>query len=385
MTVDVYDIVIAGGGPVGAALALGLRDSGLSVCVLEARRHGDRIDDARTLALAHGSRLLLERLGVWDALADAIPIREIVVSQQRGFGRVELSAAEAEVPALGYVMGYAQLYRALSGALYRTVTHVMPGCTVQAMHGTTDFITIELATDGAARTLQARLFAIADGDVHADLVPMKTHDYRQSAVVCRVTSEAAHGNRAFERFTPDGPLALLPISGGWSLVWTAPHARAQELAALDDLEFCAQLKAVFGAAVGAFTAVDKRQVIPLALKYATRPVAPRVVLVGNAAQTLHPVAGQGFNLGLRDAWELSRIVSADIASDPGSAALLDRYCRRRRVDRIGTITFTDTLIRLFSNDIPLLRGARAAGLAALGIIAPAKRFVVRRMMFGARG
>lgn len=385
MTVDVYDIVIAGGGPVGSALALGLRDSGFSVGVLEARRHDERVDDARTLALSHGSRLILERVGVWDALADVTPIREIVVSQQRGFGRVELNAAEAGVPALGYVVGYAQLYRALSGAVDRTVAQVMPGCMVQAVHGAADFAAIEVAADGAARTLRARLFAIADGDVHADLVHVKSHDYRQSAVVCRVVSEAAHGNRAFERFTPDGPLALLPIKDGWSLVWTAPHARAQKLAALADLEFCARLKKTFGAALGAFTAATKRQVFPLALKYATRPVAPRVVLVGNAAQTLHPVAGQGFNLGLRDAWELSRVVSADIAVDPGSSALLDRYCQRRRIDRIGTITFTDTLIRLFSNDIPLLRGARAAGLAALGVIAPAKRFVVRRMMFGARG
>ena len=219
-----------------------------------------------------------------------------------------------------------------------------------------------------------------------DLVPLahvEERDYRQSALVCDVVSEVPHQHRAFERFTADGPLALLPTVRGWSLVWTVRPARASELAALDEARFCAELHAAFGATLGAFRVAGARQVFPLKLKYTQRPVTPRVVLVGNAAQSLHPVAGQGFNLGLRDAWELAAALRD--ARDPGDPATINAYFAERRFDRTATILFTDTLIRLFSNDIPLLGRLCSAGLTVLGGIAPAKNFLVRRMMFGARG
>jgi 2-octaprenyl-6-methoxyphenol hydroxylase len=231
--------------------------------------------------------------------------------------------------------------------------------------------------------LAARLIAIADGGDRLHLAHVEERDYRQSALVCDVASDEPHQNRAFERFTPEGPLALLPTRRGWSLVWTARPARAGELAALDDAGFCAHLRATFGPALGAFRVLGKRQVFPLVLRYARRPVAPRTVLIGNAAQTLHPVAGQGFNLGLRDAWELA--LAARDAQDPGSVTLLNAYFSQRRFDRTATILFTDTLIRLFSNDIPLLDRLCGAGLATLSGIPPAKNFLVRRMMFGVHG
>jgi 2-octaprenyl-6-methoxyphenol hydroxylase len=200
-----------------------------------------------------------------------------------------------------------------------------------------------------------------------------------------VVSEQSHQNRAYERFTPEGPLALLPNANHWSLVWTASPEHAQELAALSDRDLCRRLQNAFGNAVGAFTAAGPRQVFPLALKYALRPVAPRTVLIGNAAQTLHPVAGQGFNLGLRDAWELSRAIVARGEEDAGARELLNRYFSQRRFDRIATILFTDSLIRLFCKDIPLLNAARGCGLTAFGAISSAKNFLARRMMFGTRG
>jgi len=242
---------------------------------------------------------------------------------------------------------------------------------------------------GAQQDLAARLIAIADGGAKLGLARVKTRDYQQTALVCTVASEQPHRNRAFERFTPGGPLALLPTQHGWSLVWTATPDFADELAALPDAGFCKRLTAALGvksgAAFGAFRVLTRRQVFPLVLKYATHPVAPRTVLIGNAAQTLHPVAGQGFNLGLRDAWELARMIIERGAADPGASELLNDYCTQRRCDRTATILFTDSLIQLFSKDIPLLSPMRGSGLAALGSMPPAKNFLARRMMFGARG
>ena len=378
-----YDIVIAGGGPVGAALALGLGDSGQRVALLEARPRDAVSEDARVIALSHGSRLILERLGAWQALTDVTPIRSIAVSQQQRFGRVELSAAEAQVPALGYVVSYVALQRALADAGAGGAVEVMTGCAARAVESDVQRAVVSVDCGGATRELEARLVVLADGADGLQLAQVEERDYRQSALVCEVSSEKPHQNRAFERFTPQGPLALLPTQRGWSLVWTASRARARELAALTDAAFCVELRAAFGRALGAFDLRGARQVFPLMLRQARRPHAPRVVLVGNAAQSLHPVAGQGFNLGLRDAWELARAARA--ARDPGEPAILNAYFSERRFDRTATILFTDTLIRLFSNDIPLIDRLCGVGLTALSSIPTAKNFLVRRMMFGARG
>jgi 2-octaprenyl-6-methoxyphenol hydroxylase len=378
-----YAIVIAGGGPVGAALALGLNAGGHRVALLEARAFDAVRADARVIALSHGSRLILERLGAWQGLPEVTPIRDIVVSQQRHFGRVELSAREAGVPALGYVASYSALHRALMNALAGTSVDVMTGCVAREFEGGVEAAVLDVDCAGVTRKFEARLVALADGADGMRLTQVVERDYRQSAIVCDVISEAPHHNRAFERFTPDGPLALLPTARGWSLVWTVRPARAAELAALDEPQFCAELRAAFGAALGAFSVAGARQVFPLKLKYARRPVVPRVVLVGNAAQSLHPVAGQGFNLGLRDAWELAAAVRDK--RDPGDPATVNAYFAERRFDRTATILFTDTLIRLFSNDIPLLDRLCSAGLTVLGGVPPAKNFLVHRMMFGARG
>ncbi|MEO7726572.1 MAG: FAD-dependent monooxygenase [Burkholderiales bacterium] len=380
-----YDIVIGGGGPVGSALALGLRDGRHRVAVLEARPRdaGGATGDARMIALSHGSRLILERLGAWQSLTGITPIHSITVTQQRRFGRVELSAADAGVPALGYVAGYGALQRALSAALTAGAVDILAGCTVREYTGDAHHASVTAECGGAPRHFDARLAVLADGAAGPQVAHVEERDYRQSALVCDVISEALHQNRAFERFTPHGPLALLPAHRGWSLVWTMRPERAREVAALDDAHFCAELRGAFGGQLGAFSAPGARQVFPLKLKYARRPIAPRVMLVGNAAQSLHPVAGQGFNLGLRDAWELASAVGDAI--DPGATATLNAYFSERRLDRTATILFTDTLIRLFSNDIPLADRMSGAVFALLNSAPPVKNFLVRRMMFGTRG
>lgn len=377
-----YDIAIAGGGPVGAALALALQKSSHRIALLEARPLDEMRDDARTIALSHGSRLILERLGVWSLL-NVTEIRTIVVSQQRQFGRVELTAREADVPALGYVTAYAGLQRILGNALRETTVDVLDRCSARAIDATEDGATVMAESGNVVSEINTRLVVLADGADGLKLAEVDERDYGQSALVCDIESDAPHDNRAFERFTLHGPLALLPTQRGWSIVWTAQPSRALELAALDDKQFCEQLHKEFGGALGEFRLIGHRQVFPLKLKRAQRPRSARTVLVGNAAQSLHPVAGQGFNLGLRDAWELARVVRD--AHDPGAAPTLNRYFGERRFDRTATILFTDTLIRLFSNDIPVLARLAGAGIAALGVFAPAKNFLVRRMMFGARG
>ena len=378
---EAADIVIVGGGPVGSALALALRDSGLRIVLLEARAAGS--GDARPLALSYGSRLILERLGVWPALAaTATPIRNIHVSQRGGFGRVGLSAAEAGFPELGYVVDYGRVAQALAQAAAATSTLCLTGARVTATHSD-DPARVEYEHGGERRELTAALVALADGGAAGESAA-KAIDYQQCAVTARVVSERPHNNMAFERFTTHGPLALLPDRDGWALVWTTTPEHARQLCALAPEICLTELRAAFGGRTGDFTAVSGRLAYPLQRRRA-QATADHIVLIGNAAQTLHPVAGQGFNLGLRDAWELGGQILARTADPLGSRAWLDAYQKHRRVDRSAGLGFTHALVELFSNDLLPLRLVRGTGLALLGCMPPLKNFLVRRMTFGARG
>lgn len=382
---DPADIVIVGGGPVGATLALALAAHGVAPVVLEAREREIAASDPRPLALSYGSRLILERLGIWQALEPVTPIGQIHVSQQGGFGRVAMTAADAGVPALGYVVEYARLQAVLAGALGTRVPNLATGVQVTAVKPDHDVAAVEFTKSGVAQTVAARMVVIADGGTLQSIGAFKMVDYGQAAVVAVVTSERPHQDVAYERFTPNGPLALLPCGDDLALVWTMSTDSARQLCEQPEETFLLRLQDHFGGRLGAFTAVGSRSFFPLSLKFAREVALPRVALIGNAAQTLHPVAGQGFNLGLRDAWELAgEIVNRDPAA-LGSAAMLAAYRSRRRVDRRGGIWFTDSLVRLFSNDIAPLRAARGVGLALVGCLPPVKDFIVRRMTFGARG
>ncbi len=380
------DIAIIGGGPVGAALALALRGSGLDVRVLEAHPAGTASSDARALALSWGSRLLLERLGVWNELRSVSSIRTIHVSQRHSFGRAMLRAEEMKVPELGYVLPYPELYNALDRAM-RGACNTVYGANVTQLQGGPGQAVIHYRHDGAERMLYTRLAVVADGGkLLAQQFPPQTHDYGQSAVIAHVTCAAPLPDTAFERFTGQGPLALLPYQGGYELVWTAPHDEAQEMLKWDDAAFLARLHEHFGDRVGAFLSVGRRSCFALGLRRAPRhSPMPHAVLLGNAAQTLHPVAGQGFNMGVRDAWELAQEILDAAPGQLGTEAMLAAYAARRRTDREAGIRFTDSLVRLFSNDLPLLSPARAAALSALDCLPFAKRFVAKRMMFGANG
>jgi 2-octaprenyl-6-methoxyphenol hydroxylase len=382
-----YDIAIIGGGPVGSALALALRNSVLKVCVLEARPAGSASQDARALALSYGSRLVLNRLGVWDALREISAIRTIHISQKHSFGRAVLQAEELNVPDLGYVLPYPVLQDALTDALQHSGIASIYGASVTRLASETDHAVISYQQNGAEHTLHTRLAVVADGGkLLAQQFPPKVRDYGQSALITHITCSAPLASTAFERFTPQGPLALLPFKEGYELVWTAPHQTAQEMLTWDDAKFLHELHQHFGDRVGEFLTVSKRSCFPLGLRRAPQQTPmPHVVLLGNAAQTLHPVAGQGFNMGLRDAWELSREILAAQPEELGTGKMLAAYLSDRRTDREAGIRFTDGLVRLFSNDLPLVSAGRAAALTALDCLPFAKKFVAKRMMFGANG
>jgi 2-octaprenyl-6-methoxyphenol hydroxylase len=376
-----FDVLVVGGGPVGAALALALRGASLSLGLLESRSPATAAD-ARPIALSHGSRLILERLGVWEGLAGATPIERIHVSQRGGFGRVGLDARQAQVPALGYVLDYGQL----AGALARALDAEGGAHLVRAAAGALEPGTAEAVVrfaDGAGRA-SAALLVVADGGA-LPAARLRVRDYGQAAVTGRVLTSVPHRNVAYERFTPDGPLALLPAGDALALVWTTTPQRALQLCEMTETGFLDELQESFGKRLGRFLSAGPRACYPLALKIADHIAEPRTVVLGNAAQTLHPVAGQGLNLGLRDAWELAALLRDCDRAAIGGPELLRTYAVRRRLDRGGGIVFTDMLVRLFSNDLALLGLARGAGLAALGAFPPARDFVARRMIFGTRG
>ena len=243
--------------------------------------------------------------------------------------------------------------------------------------------TATVQTQQGELTFAPRLTVFADGARIADAAASAySRDYRQTALVAWVKTAQAHQGRAWERFTAEGPLALLPHAAGYALVWTTSPDRGAHLGALDTPRFLAELQASFGGRLGAFVEAGERTAFPLALRYRREESLPHSIAVGNAAQTLHPVAGQGFNLGLRDAWELARLARA--AREPGSDSFIDAYRRARALDRRAGIQFTDSLVGLFSNSDPLLKLGRGAGLLALDLLPFARRFVARRMIYGAR-
>lgn len=376
------DVAVIGGGPVGAAAALALQAAGLNLLLIEARPAATPATDLRPLALSYGSRLILERLKVWDALEPATPIERIHVSQRGGFGRAMLSAAEARVPALGYVVDYAGLVGTLESTIARSGLRVARGAQVRSIAHGPESARIEFESATGTCECFASVVAVADGAALAGAVEVRSVDYTQSAVTARVETDTAHGHTAFERFTSDGPIALLPYDRSYALVWTVAAHQAEALSSAEPGDFLARLQAAFGERVGRFAAVHARAPHRVALRMAKDITAGRAVLIGNAAQTLHPVAGQGFNLGLRDAWELATEIRRRGPRDEGLAAA---YRARRRVDRTGGIGFTHTLVKLFSNDWLALELARGAGLTLLDCLPPAKDFVMRRMIFGARG
>jgi 2-octaprenyl-6-methoxyphenol hydroxylase len=321
---------------------------------------------------------LLARLGVWQDLSQVSSIKTIHISQKNSFGRTQLNAAEMNVPDLGYVLPYAVLQAALQSTLATCGVNYQYGAAVTRLHSSAAGADISYRQHGVEQQLNARLVVVADGGKLLETShPAEVRDYGQSAIIAHVTCTQAKADTAFERFTADGPLALLPYQGGYELVWTVPHAKAEPMLQWDDATLLAQLHRHFGDRVGTFLTAGARSTFPLRLRRAPATTLPHTVL--------HPVAGQGFNMGLRDAWELAQEILRSTPDELGSETMLSNYRHCRSLDRDAGIRFTDGLVRLFSNDLPLVGATRAASLSLLDCLPGVKKFVARRMLFGANG
>ncbi|MDH5275261.1 MAG: 2-octaprenyl-6-methoxyphenyl hydroxylase [Gammaproteobacteria bacterium] len=392
------DILIAGGGMVGASLAVALAGLPLRVLLVEAipaGSPGQPSFDARTTALSRSSQHILQALRIWPAVATrATPILKIHISERGRLGTAVIDADDDGGEALGYVIENrllgAELWRVLRGSPNITVRSP---ATVIAVSDSADALQVEVeqagAMTGPTSTIRTRLLVVADGarsTLRASLgIAARTRAYEQVAIVGNVSVEnPGAGTVAYERFTPDGPLALLPAGGDrYVFVLTRRDTAADAVAALPDSAFLGLLQQEFGFRLGRFQRVGVRSRYPLELVEAEAVTSRRVVVVGNAAHGLHPVAGQGYNLGLRDAAALAELVAAEMrrteaGPDPGRESLLADYATWRRPDQRKVVAFTDGLIRLF--DRTNLGPLRGLGLLLFDTVPGAKRLLARETM-----
>jgi 2-octaprenyl-6-methoxyphenol hydroxylase len=377
------DVAIIGGGMVGASLAVALAGTGIVTMLVEGTAHGSKSQssfDDRTTALGNASRRIFQSLGIWERLApEASAIRAIHVSDAGRFGFARLVAAEQGIEAFGYVVPN----KAIGAALW------------ERLQGAEDVLLrvperpegVEIGADGVRFTLKAgerviaRLVVAADG-AHSVVrgaagIAADVEDYGQIAVVANVGADISHDGTAYERFTQSGPLAVLPLrDGSYGVIWTCEPSRATEVLSFDDGTFLRELQARFGWRAGRFVRAGMRASYPLKLTRAATTVAMRTVLIGNAAQALHPVAGQGFNLGLRDAAMLAEVIASS-PSDVGSPELLQRFADWRAGDRSGVVRFTDGLVKLFGDSRPGVGLLRNFGLLLFDLSPPAKSALAR--------
>ncbi|PQV48643.1 UbiH/UbiF/VisC/COQ6 family ubiquinone biosynthesis hydroxylase [Paraburkholderia sp. BL21I4N1] len=423
-----FDVTIVGAGPVGLALAgwLARRSAtqALKIALVDAREPEDSIADPRAIAVSHGSRMILEPLR-WPA--DATAIQRIHVSQRGHFGRTLIDHTEHGLPALGYVLRYGSIVHGLADAVHASSVHWFRSTSAAAPTQEHDGVTLPIETAGVARSLRTRILVNAEGGLFGDQKARRTgrdraasadsaeniaenyarpsagsldsdaadqsgkraakngsRDYGQTALVGTVTVSSPQPHVAWERFTSQGPIALLPMGGvrgaDYALVWCCAPEQAARRAQLSDTDFLRELGAAFGDRMGRFTQIKGRASFPLGLNAVETLVQGRVVAIGNAAQTLHPVAGQGLNLGLRDAHSLADALSAE---GPTPLALAT-FAQRRALDRRLTIGATDTLARLFTVDFAPLAIVRGLALTALEFVPPLKTALARQMMFGQR-
>ncbi|MBS0394515.1 MAG: 2-octaprenyl-6-methoxyphenyl hydroxylase [Proteobacteria bacterium] len=368
---------------VGGSLALALSALPLSVVVIEAVEPEDGSQpsfDSRTIALSNGTRRVFAGLGVWDEIGrEATPIRRIHVSDRGHFGSAVIDAADEGVAALGYVAENRVIGRALWRRLRATPrVRLLAPARVTAAEPDAGHVRLAVETGAGPQLIAARLAVAADGAGslvrRAAGVEAARWDYGQTAVISLVGSERFHDHVAYERFTPTGPIAALPgPDGRVVVVWTLAPAEAERVLGLADAAFLAELQACFGWRLGRLRSVGPRHAYPLALTQAAAETAARTAIIGNAAQGLHPIAGQGFNLGLRDAATLAEVLAdAGAGADPGDPQLLARYAAWRHTDRRAIIAFTDGLVRLFASPFAPARLARGLGLVLFDLTPPAK-------------
>ena len=421
-----FDIVISGGGLSGSLMALSLADlkksdgTLLSIAIVESalplnsnskqNTSNASMFDNRVLALSHGSSSYLKKLNVWQHLANAAcPIEQIDISDKGYYGKARLKAEEQGVNALGYVIEMALIGEAQLNVLSNKSNikwfspdrikdiQWQPNKKEDDLLSSTN-CKVGITLD-SGKILQTKLLLACDG-VNSPCralagIKVNQHDYKQVALIANVATRKPHNNKAFERFTKFGPLAMLPLTqlksqtntekasdNRCSLVWTMTQEQSEKILALSDTDFRQQLENYFGSWLGEITQVGKREVYPLVLKQAAQQTYHRMALIGNASHTIHPIAGQGFNLGLRDVQQISSLIEHALVKnmDIGSFALLNEYAQERQFDQNQVIGLTDALVTLFSNDyLPLVIG-RNIGLKVMNYVSPIKNTLVNKLM-----
>jgi 2-octaprenyl-6-methoxyphenol hydroxylase len=407
-----YDVVIIGGGMVGASLACALMPSicefGLKVAIIESFVLPERADevlyqpsyDDRSTAISYGSRCLLQQLGVWQSLSlHATPIEHIHVSDKGYFGKTRLHAEEHGIEALGYVVENAWLGRVLLQRVRASVTidcispASVSAITTMVEDDGTSYQRLHVEGGNGPQQINTRLAVVADGG-RSQLcqklgIGSRQSAYQQCAIIANVSAEKPHNNVAYERFTEQGPIALLPLHEEKSsrqqrsaLVFTVASKDVESVLAMDDSAFLAELQGRFGYRLGRFTGIGKRESYPLSLQRSAEQVRPGIVVIGNAAHTLHPVAGQGFNLALRGLMTLAKHLQQGLAAGkrPGSLQVLQAYVAEQQADQDKTILFTDQLLKLFGSNNSLVGHVRGCGLLALDLFRPARHTFARQAM-----
>lgn len=392
-----YDVVIVGGGLVGGSLACALRDTGLAILVVDAapasapdHPNPDHPSyDERVIALSLGSQRIFDGIGIWPQMAaDAEPIRHVHVSDRGHFGFAHLDAEDEGVDALGYVTPARAIGRGIEAGLAGADNiELLRPARLVGLHAGARGWQLEVAMNGDSRLLEARLLLAADGGDSAvrRRLGLGVHErtYGYDAIISTVTAERPDVGTAFERFTDSGPLAMLPMTGGrYSVVWTARDSDTADILAMDDKGFVHRLQQRFGYRLGRLGRPGRRIAYPLRLVLAKQLTQPRLALLGNAAHTLHPVAGQGFNLGLRDVALLAELLAEAqrTGQDPGGNSVVKAYHKRRRPDQYSAALFTDCLARLFVNPFAPVRIARNLGMLGIDLLPTARHLLARRFM-----
>lgn len=386
---NTYDIIIVGGGMVGASLVAALKNhSDKKIAVIEAHVLNSESQpsfDDRSIALSYGSRRIWESMGLWEKLEPEIEaIKSIHVSDRGHLGSTRINHTEEKVEALGYVVEN----RVMGPLLINEVTslsHVDWFCpaTIQALENKKDQVYIQIKTEQGEKTLQAKLLVAADGvsSVTRRLagLDVKREDYKQSAIIANVITDQRHNGIAYERFTDSGPLAFLPMTDNrYSVVWTCESQETARIMQLTDAEFIIELQQRFGFRAGNIEKTGERFSYPLAYTESEQLTKGRVVIIGNAAHALHPVSGQGYNLALRDVAEIAETIVEN--EDPGHPLLLAEYHAKRIKDMRRVYQITDSMVKLFSNDFAPLGHLRASGLIALNLMSPLRSLMARQSM-----
>ena len=386
-----YDLLIVGGGLAGNCLALALKSSGLKIAIVETNTREQILASPagdRALALASGTVRMLDQLGIWQGIGHtATPIRQIHVSDRGHFGKTRLSADKEKVEALGYVITARTLETYVANLVTEAKIELICPARVAGLMSGHDEVSVSLKKGPDFFSVIAKLVIGADGgnsSIRRLLdIPQQVTDYGQTALVTTVRSALANKNTAYERFTASGPLALLPVGPYHSsVVWTKTTEDAEALMAGNDADFLTGLQHCFGYRLGELTLTEPKRAFPLTLIRAEKMVSGRAVIIGNAVHQLHPVAGQGFNLGLRDVIQLADQLThqKNQNNDIGAADFLAAYAVSRQKDHDRTILFTDNLVRIFSNDWLIIAAARNMGLTLLDHIPVAKTALARHAM-----